>query len=141
MKRIAMVLIVMCFFMTGCFTTGSSTFPVQIVSHDEALAGAGFAAKIAANYIKLKYPAEVQTILTIANQAVNADTDKILEEKAQELIDKLVNEIKDPEARIAVMALRDSFEIDIDTSKIVFDPGARQTVLGVIKIIISVLEG
>jgi hypothetical protein len=139
MKRLLFILLAMCF-MSGCLTTGQSTFPVQIISHEQALSGTGFAARMVANYIKLKYPAEVKTFLDLSNQVVNADTDAMLEEKAQILIDELIAKIKDPEARIAVMALRDSFEIDIDTSKIVFDPGARQTVLGVMKIIKAVLE-
>lgn len=141
MKRLSVlwVLLAMCF-MSGCLTTGKSSFPVQIISHEQALSGTGFAARMVANYIKLKYPAEVKTFLDLSNQVVNADTDAMLEEKAQIFMNELVSKIKDPEARIAVMALRDSFEIDIDTSKIVFDAGARQTVLGVMKIIKAVLE-
>jgi len=127
--------------MSGCLTTGQSTFPVQIISHEQALSGTGFAARMVANYIKLKYPAEVKTFLDLSEQVLSADTDAMLEEKAQILIDELIAKIKDPEARIAVMALRDSFEIDIDTSKIVFDPGARQTARDAIKIFRNILEG
>lgn len=141
MKRIAMVLIVMCFFMTGCFTTGSSTFPVQIISHDQALSSVGFAARMAANYVKLKYGAEVQMYLDLSEQVLSADTDAMLEEKAQIFIDELIAKIKDPEARIAVMALRDSFEVDIDTSKIIFDSGARQVMLGAIKEFNRIVRG
>lgn len=101
----------------------------------------GFAARMAANYVKLKYGAEVQMYLDLSEQVLSADTNAMLEEKAQILIDELIAKIKDPEARIAVMALRDSFEVDIDTSKIIFDSGARQTMLGAIKEFNRILRG
>lgn len=142
MKRLIVlcVLLAMCF-MSGCLTTGQSTFPVQIISHEQALSGTGFAARMVANYIKLKYPAEVKTFLDLSNQVVNADTDAMLEEKAQIFMNELVSKIKDPETRIAVQALVDSFEIDIDTSQIIFDPGARQTARDTIKMFRDILAG
>lgn len=140
MKRL--IVSVLCLmFMAGCSTTGSSSFPVQIISHDQALSSVGFAARMAANYVKLKYGAEVQMYLDLSEQVLSADTDVMLEEKAQILIDELIAKIKDPEARIAVMALRDSFEIDINTSKIIFDSGARQVMLGAIKEFNRILGG
>ena len=140
MKRLLLILLAM-FCLTGCLSTGKSSFPVQIISHEQALSGTGFAARMVANYIKLKYPAEVKTFLDLSNQVVNADTDAMLEEKAQIFMNELIAKIKDPEARIAVMALRDSFEIDIDTSKIIFDSGARQTARDTIKMFREVLGG
>ena len=134
------ILLAMCF-MSGCLTTGQSTFPVQIISHDQALSGAGFAARMAANYIKLKYGADVQMYLDLSEQVLSADTDAMLEEKVQIFINELVAKIKDPETRIAVQALVDSFEIDIDTSQIIFDGGARQTARDAIKMFRDVLAG
>ena len=139
MKRLLIVL--MALMMSGCVTTGKSTFPVQIISHDQALSGAGFAARTMANYIKLKYPAEVKLFIDLSNQVVNADTDAMLEEKVQIFMNELVSKIKDPEGRVIAQAFLNSFEVDIDTSEIIFDPGARQTAKDAIKIFRDILEG
>ena len=139
MKRLLIVLAVL--FMAGCASTGQSTFPVQIISHDQALSGAGFAARMMANYIKLKYPAEVKLFIDLSNQVVNADTDAMLEEKVQIFMNELVSKIKDPEGRVIAQAFLNSFEVDIDTSEIIFDPGARQTAKDTIKMFREVLGG
>lgn len=140
MKKILLVLIAMCF-MSGCLSTGTSSFPIQIKSHDEILASTGFVAKMAAIYIKAKYASEVDLYLNLAEQVLNSDTDAMLEKKVQIFFDELIAQIKDPATREAVKAYVNSFEIDINTSQIIFDPGARQTARDTIKIFRDVLRG
>lgn len=138
MKKLLIVLISLC--LTGC-VTGKSSFPVQIKSNNEVLSSVGFVARAAATYVKLKYASEVKLYLDLAEQVLNADTDAMLEEKVQIFMNELVSKIKDPEGRVIAQAFLNSFEVDIDTSEIIFDPGARQTAKDAIKIFRDILEG
>lgn len=144
MKKISIMLIgIIClmFCLTGCFSTGTSTFPVQIKKNSEILAPVGFTARIVAAYVKSKYPAEIQLFMDLSDKVLKAESDKILEVAAQRFVDELINTIKDPIAREAVKAYVDSFNIDIDTSQIIFDPGARQTARDTIKMFRETLGG
>lgn len=135
MKRLLIILIGI-MLMAGC-----ANMPIQIKANNEILAPVGFAARMAAIYVKAKYQPEVDTFLRLADQVVNANTDALLEERAQIFFNQLISKIKDPEGRIAAQAFLNSFEIDIDTSQIVFDLGARQTVRDAIKIFRDILAG
>ena len=139
MKKLLLLFAVL-FMLIGC-VTGKSSFPVQIKSNNEVLSSVGFVARAAATYVKLKYSSEVKLYLDLAEQAINADTDAMLEEKVQIFMNELVSKIKDPEGRVIAQAFLNSFEVDIDTSQIIFDPGARQTARDAIKMFRDVLAG
>jgi hypothetical protein len=142
MRKLIGLLMCLCLLgLTGCLTTGVSTFPVQIKSNSEILNSTGFIARVAAGYVKVKYPAEIQLFMDLSNQVLTAETDKILEASAQRFFDSLTNKITDPVAREAAKAYVNSFEIDIDTNQIIFDSGARQTAKDTIQMFKDVLEG
>lgn len=142
MKRLSVlfILLAMCF-LSGCLSTGVSTFPIQIKNNSEILAPVGFTARVVASYVKAKYPAEIQLFMDLSDKVLKAESDKVLEVSAQRFVDELVNTIKDPVAKEAVRAYIDSYEISIDTNQIIFDPGSRQTARDTIKMFREVLGG